>query len=157
MKPDLIDFTGGEAVVIDATVSADNTRDPNQAHFQKVEKYSEVEEILQFVEVNTGTQPRFSASAVNWRGIISPQSAVDLRDSAQAETGVPETKMDQVPSTLHHLLDNPNSGTGLVWGFCQALCLQAELVGLCRGSYAPGPGQTWDPDLLLDRMRSAIS
>ena len=53
-------------------------------------------------------------------------------------------------------LDDPNSGTGFVWGFCRALCLQAELVGLCRGSYTPRPGQTWDPDLLLDRMRSAI-
>ena len=64
--------------------------------------------------------------------------------------------MDQVPSALLHLLDVPNSGTGFVWGFCRALCLQAELVGLCRDVYTPGPGQAWDEDLLLDHMRSAI-
>ena len=79
-KPDLIAFTDQQAVVIDVTVSADNLRDPNSAHFEKVEKYSTVEEISTFVEVNSGCRPFYSALAVNWRGVISPQSALDMKN-----------------------------------------------------------------------------
>ena len=73
-----------------------------------------------------------------------------------------DTKMDCnkdwriVPSAHLPLLDDPSSGTGFVWGFGRALRLQDELVGLRGDVCAPGPGQAWDEDLLLEHMRSAI-
>ena len=50
------------------------------AHQGKVEKYSAVREISQFLRETTGLEPLFSALAVNWRGVIAPQSAADLRE-----------------------------------------------------------------------------
>ena len=71
-----IAFDDRKAVV---TVSADNIRDPNQAHLAKVKKYSAVEEISQFVEVSSSFRLSYSAFAVNWRGVIAPQRALDMK------------------------------------------------------------------------------
>ena len=75
-KPDLIAFNDRKAVM---TVSADNIQDPNQAHLAKVKKYSAVEEISQIVEVSSSFRLSYSAFAVNWRGVIAPQRALDMK------------------------------------------------------------------------------
>ena len=72
----LIAFNDRKAVM---TVSADNIQDPNQAHLAKVKKYSAVEEISQFVEVSSSFRLSYSAFAVNWRGVIAPQRALDMK------------------------------------------------------------------------------
>ena len=66
--------------MIDVTVTSDNLPNENSAHQGKFEKYSAVKEISQFLRETTGLEPLFSALAVNWQGIIAPQSAADLQE-----------------------------------------------------------------------------
>ena len=77
-KPDLVAWNGVQSVVIDVTVTSDNLPDPNTAHMEKVNKYSSLEEITSCVERNSGLRPHYSALAISWRGVISPQSAQDM-------------------------------------------------------------------------------
>ena len=79
-KPDIVAWNEQHALVIDVTVTSDNLPSENSAHQGKVEKYSAVREISQFLRETTGLEPLFSALAVNWRGVIAPQSAADLRE-----------------------------------------------------------------------------
>ena len=79
-KPDIIAWNDQQAIVIDVTVTTDNLPNENSAHQGKCEKYSAVKEISQFLRETTGLEPLFSALAVNWQGIIAPQSASDLQE-----------------------------------------------------------------------------
>ena len=78
-KPDVLVWNVGQAAVIDVTVTTDNLPKPDSAHHAKVEKYSVVEEISEFVRKQVGVEPLYTALSINWRGALAPQSAADLR------------------------------------------------------------------------------
>ena len=78
-KPDVLVWNVGQAAVIDVTVTTDNLPKPDSAHFAKVEKYSVVAEISEFVRKQVGVEPLYTALSINWRGALAPQSAADLR------------------------------------------------------------------------------
>ena len=84
-KPDIVFWNEDRSGVLDVSVHQDNLEDPNGGHSHKVDKYSEFPEIVQYVkQISRGVtpatiEPEFTALAVNWRGIINPQSEADLR------------------------------------------------------------------------------
>ena len=80
--PDLIIRRGSEAWVIDVQIGADNLDDPDQGHKDKVIKYSNTPEIMEYAlrGLNAeGQQVGFSACFLNWRGFWSLASVNDLK------------------------------------------------------------------------------
>ena len=78
VKPDLLAWKEERSVVLDVAVCSDDLA-PDIAHEQKVHKYSNVPQIAQYFREMGKEPPYFSAFAVNWRGVVSPKSAADLR------------------------------------------------------------------------------
>ena len=80
VKPDIIAWKEDQSVVIDAIVHSDASKySPNKFHFDKVAKYEAILEVTTYVKNLTGHAPKFSALAMNWRGIIAPQTEQDMR------------------------------------------------------------------------------
>lgn len=80
VKPDIITWKEDQSVVIDAIVHSDASKySPNKFHFDKVAKYEAIPEVTTYVKNLTGHAPKFSALAMNWRGIITPQTEQDMR------------------------------------------------------------------------------
>ena len=79
-KPDLVVYgEGRRTTIFDVCIVSDMYDDLNTPLRQKVEKYSQHEEITEACEQLTGRPPDFSAIAINWRGCMAPQTAVDLK------------------------------------------------------------------------------
>ena len=80
VKPDIIAWKEDQSVVIDAIVHSDASKySPNKFQFDKVAKYEAIPEVTTYVKNLTGHTPKFSALAMNWRGIIAPQTEQDMR------------------------------------------------------------------------------
>ncbi len=86
-KPDLVLVKDSAALIIDATICADNA-DLNAVHSRKVDYYNKPE-IISWVRSSTGVETvKFSAAALNWRGIFSPMSYAHLKRELGLSTSV---------------------------------------------------------------------
>ena len=90
-KPDLVAYGPAGAYVIDAQVVSASTAPLDQQHTAKVKKYSDIDEIREWVATRAGVPEeivKFASCTLSWRGIWSGASARDM-----LEIGVPERKL----------------------------------------------------------------
>merc|ERR1712081_146207 len=79
-KPDIVVWkVGRRTTVFDVCIVSDQYEDINTPLRNKVTYYSQYIEISEECERLTGSTPDFSAVAINWRGCMAPQTAIDLK------------------------------------------------------------------------------
>ena len=64
-KPDVLVWNKRQAAVINVTVTSNNLPQPDNAHMAKVEKYSAIGEIMEFVRSQVGVDPMFTDLSIN--------------------------------------------------------------------------------------------
>ena len=96
-KPDMFvtmpEGTGGSLVkevwCIDPTVTTDGHQNMDTPHFEKVNYYSSVPCVEEAMKSHSGAElVRFSALAINWRGIIAPTSLRDMNSLGLSKTQI---------------------------------------------------------------------
>ena len=79
-KPDIVVWKDSRrTTVFDVCIVSDQYEDINTPLRNKVAYYSQYIEISDECEQLTGRRPDFSAVAINWRGCMAPQTAIDLK------------------------------------------------------------------------------
>jgi len=97
-KPDLLlhnDFEDApckarQTFVVDVAINGDRLTDPDEVHFQKVNKYQSIPEVVAYAKDWGCDNLQFGAVAFSWRGFCAPSSISTLKElgisKAQIET-----------------------------------------------------------------------